>query len=153
MAKKDIEIQPGLNLGLLNSGCSYQLSHWSSGIGAEDRWHLSIDTVRFSGWIFLRLTPKLVNIYSDSTKTHQQREQHNLPVEEVGEHHLRSHQGQVVQGQCSLPCACLAEHSHAHHRHQAANKGINVSFRQLGRVRNIQEPTWLAVALSAMHKQ
>ena len=29
--------------------------HWSSGIGAEDRWHLSIDTVRFSGWISLRL--------------------------------------------------------------------------------------------------
>ena len=24
-------------------------------IGAEDRWHLSIDTVRFSGWISLRL--------------------------------------------------------------------------------------------------
>ena len=35
--------------------CSYQLSHWSSGIGAQDRWHLSIDTVRFSGWISLRL--------------------------------------------------------------------------------------------------
>ena len=24
--------------------CSYQLSHWSSGIGAEDRWYISIDT-------------------------------------------------------------------------------------------------------------
>ena len=31
------------------------MSYWSSGIGAEDRWHLSIDTVRFSGWISLRL--------------------------------------------------------------------------------------------------
>ena len=35
--------------------CSYQLSHWSSGIRAEDRWHLSIDTIWFSGWIPLRL--------------------------------------------------------------------------------------------------
>ena len=26
--------------------CSYQLNHWSSGIEAEDRWHLSIDTVQ-----------------------------------------------------------------------------------------------------------
>ena len=31
--------------------CSYQLSHWSSSIGAEDRWHLSIDTIWFLGWI------------------------------------------------------------------------------------------------------
>ena len=31
--------------------CSCQLSHWSSGIGAEDRWYLSIDTFRISGWI------------------------------------------------------------------------------------------------------
>ena len=31
------------------------MSYWSSGIRAEDRWHLSIDTVRFSGWISLRL--------------------------------------------------------------------------------------------------
>ena len=31
--------------------CSYQLSHWSSGIGAEDRWYLSIDAFRISGWI------------------------------------------------------------------------------------------------------
>ena len=25
------------------------------GIGTEDRWHLSIDTVRLMGWIFLKL--------------------------------------------------------------------------------------------------
>ena len=33
------------NLGPLNSSqmLLYQLSHWSSGIGAEDRWRLSID--------------------------------------------------------------------------------------------------------------
>ena len=31
------------------------MSYWSSAIGAEDRWHLSIDTVQFSGWISLRL--------------------------------------------------------------------------------------------------
>ena len=31
------------------------MSYWSSGIGAEDRWHLSIDTDQFSGWISLRL--------------------------------------------------------------------------------------------------
>ena len=31
--------------------CSYQLSHWSSGIGADDRWYLSIDTTRTLGWI------------------------------------------------------------------------------------------------------
>ena len=31
------------------------MSYWSSGIGAEDRCHLFIDTVRFSGWISLRL--------------------------------------------------------------------------------------------------
>ena len=31
--------------------CSYQLSQCSSGIGAEDRWYIFIDTVQFSGWI------------------------------------------------------------------------------------------------------
>ena len=31
------------------------MSYWSSGIKAEDRWHLSIDTARLSGWISLRL--------------------------------------------------------------------------------------------------
>ena len=38
--KKDIEIRPqDLNLRPLNSDqSSYQLSHWSSGIGAEDRY-------------------------------------------------------------------------------------------------------------------
>ena len=35
--------------------CSYKLSHWSSDIRAEDRWHLSIDIVPFSDWIALRL--------------------------------------------------------------------------------------------------
>ena len=30
---------------------SYQLSHWISGIWAEDRWYISIDTAQFSGWI------------------------------------------------------------------------------------------------------
>ena len=45
-----------LNLGPLNSGQMLLLmSYWSSGIGAEDRGHLSIDTVQFSGWISLRL--------------------------------------------------------------------------------------------------
>ena len=31
------------------------MTYWNSGIGAEDRWDLSIDTLRFSGWISLRL--------------------------------------------------------------------------------------------------
>ena len=31
------------------------MSHWSSGIGAQDRWHLSKDTAPVSGWISLRL--------------------------------------------------------------------------------------------------
>ena len=44
------------NLGSLNSGqMLLPMSYWSSGIGAEDRWHLSIDTDRLSGWISLRL--------------------------------------------------------------------------------------------------
>ena len=30
---------------------SYQLSHWSSGIGAEDRRYISIDTAQLSDWI------------------------------------------------------------------------------------------------------
>ena len=43
-------------MGHLNSSqILLPMSYWSSGIGAEDRWHLSIDTVRFSGWISLRL--------------------------------------------------------------------------------------------------
>ena len=96
---------------------------------------------------------KLVNIYSYSVKTNTESNRTSSPVEEVGQHHLRSHQGQAVQGQCSLHRAYLAEHSHAHHRHQAANKRINVSLCQLGRVRDIQEPSWLAVVLSAMNKQ
>ena len=53
MVQKDIEDS---NLGPLNTGqMLLPMSYWSSGIGAEDRWHLSIDTVRFSGWISLRL--------------------------------------------------------------------------------------------------
>ena len=30
---------------------SYQLSRWSCGIGADDRWCISIDTFWFSGWV------------------------------------------------------------------------------------------------------
>ena len=33
--------------------CFYQLSHWISGIWAEDGWYISIDPVQFSGWISL----------------------------------------------------------------------------------------------------
>ena len=44
--KKTLRSSQDSNLGPLNSG---QM------IGAEDRWHLSIDTVQFSGWISLRL--------------------------------------------------------------------------------------------------
>ena len=47
-------IQPGFEPGsseCMSVRCSYQLSHWSSGIGAEDRWY--IDTAHFSGWISL----------------------------------------------------------------------------------------------------
>ena len=41
--KKNIEIQPGFEPGS-SEYSSHQLSQWSSGIGAEDRWYLSIDT-------------------------------------------------------------------------------------------------------------
>ena len=54
--KKTLSSSQDLNLGPLKSGqMLLPMSYWSSGIGAEDRWHLSIDTVRFSGWISLRL--------------------------------------------------------------------------------------------------
>ena len=55
--KKNIEIQPGFETGSskFRSDMLLPMSYWSSGFGAEDRWHLSIDTVRFSGWISLRL--------------------------------------------------------------------------------------------------
>ena len=54
--KKTLRSSQDLNLGPLNSSqMLLPMSYWSSGIGAEDRWHLSIDTVRFSGWISLRL--------------------------------------------------------------------------------------------------
>ena len=54
--KKTLRSSQDLNLGPLNSGqMLLPMSYWSSGIGAEDRWHLSIDTVQFSGWISLRL--------------------------------------------------------------------------------------------------
>ena len=52
----EIEIQPGFEPGSFEL-CSHALtncmSHWSSGIRAEDRWHLSIDAVRLKCWIFL----------------------------------------------------------------------------------------------------
>ena len=35
---------------------SYQLSHWSSGIGAEDRCYISIDIAQFAGWISVGFT-------------------------------------------------------------------------------------------------
>ena len=50
--KNDMKSCQDLNLGLLKFimlvRCSYQLSHWSSGIGAEDGWYISIDTVWLS---------------------------------------------------------------------------------------------------------
>ena len=47
--KKTLRSSQDSNLGPLNSGqMLLPMSYWSSGIGAEDRWHLSIDTVRFS---------------------------------------------------------------------------------------------------------
>ena len=57
--KKTLRSSQDSNLGPLNSGqMLLPMSYWSSGIGAEDRWHLSIDTDRFSGWISLRLGDK-----------------------------------------------------------------------------------------------
>ena len=54
--KKTLRSSQDSNLGPLNSSqMLLPMSYWSSGIGAEDRWHLSIDTVRFSGWISLKL--------------------------------------------------------------------------------------------------
>ena len=48
--KETLRYSQDSNLGPLNSGqMLLPMSYWSSGIGAEDRWHLSIDTVRFSG--------------------------------------------------------------------------------------------------------
>ena len=56
MVKKTLRSSQDLNPGPLNSSqMLLPMSYWSSGIGAEDRWHLSIDTVQFSGWISLRL--------------------------------------------------------------------------------------------------
>ena len=56
LQKKTLRSSQDSNLGPLNSSqMLLPMSYWSSGIGAEDRWHLSIDTVRFSGWISLRL--------------------------------------------------------------------------------------------------
>ena len=48
--KKTLRSSQDSNLSLLVR-CSYQLSHWSSGIGAKDRWYLSIGTFQISGWI------------------------------------------------------------------------------------------------------
>ena len=54
--KKTLRSSQDSNLGLLNSSqMLLPMSYWSSGIGAEDRWDLSIDTVRFSGWISVRI--------------------------------------------------------------------------------------------------
>ena len=55
MVKKDIDIQPGFEPGVfwIPVRRSYQVGHWSSGIWVEDKWHLSISTVQFSGWISL----------------------------------------------------------------------------------------------------
>ena len=56
LVKKILSSSQDSNLGFQTQvRCSYKLSHWISGIGAEDRWHLSIDTVRIPGWIFLGL--------------------------------------------------------------------------------------------------
>ena len=56
MVKKDIEIQPGFEPGSSefrsDALTNELLELW---FGAEDRWHSSIDTVRFSAWISLRL--------------------------------------------------------------------------------------------------
>ena len=52
--KKDIEIQPGFKPGsseFYSDALTMQLSHLSSGIGAQDRWYLSVDTFQISGWI------------------------------------------------------------------------------------------------------
>ena len=47
--KRHLRSSQDLNLGPLNSDqMLLPMSYWSFGIGAEDRWHLSIDTVRFS---------------------------------------------------------------------------------------------------------
>ena len=44
--KKTMRSSQDSNLGPLNSSqMLLSMSYWSSGIGAEDRWHLSIDTV------------------------------------------------------------------------------------------------------------
>ena len=51
--KKDIEIQAGLNLGLLNAGQMLLPTEPLELIAAEDIWHLSTDTVQFHGWISL----------------------------------------------------------------------------------------------------
>ena len=44
--------------------CSYKLSHWSSGIGAEDRWYISTDIVQFSDWIFFVVGAEALTILS-----------------------------------------------------------------------------------------
>ena len=54
--KKTSRSSQDSNLGPLNSGqILLPMSYWSSGIGAEDRWYLSIDTAQVSGWISPRL--------------------------------------------------------------------------------------------------
>ena len=56
VVKKTLRSSRDLNLGPLHSGqMLLPISYWSSGIGAEDRWHSSIDTFRFSCWISFTL--------------------------------------------------------------------------------------------------
>ena len=50
LAELDMGGKKDSNLGY-QVGCSCQLSLWSSGIRAEERWYISIDTVQLSGWI------------------------------------------------------------------------------------------------------
>ena len=71
-AKKDIKIQPGFEPGY----SEFQLSHWSSGIGAEDRWGLSRVPYKLNrvltahtGWLLL-LPSSLVAAKSTLIHTH-----------------------------------------------------------------------------------
>ena len=55
--------------------CSYQLSHWSSGTGAKDRWHLSLDTIRLTGWI---LTLASIKVHCAATSELGNSSSHSL---------------------------------------------------------------------------
>ena len=56
-----------------------------------------------------------------------------------------------MQGQRGLQRAHFAEHGHAYRWEQAADEGIDVRLSQLGRIRNIEEPTRFAVTLPAIY--